>query len=70
MMAEIGIDIIDYICKAIYNKHYVRVYLDEFYLPYRSEYKRIHYIHENFFFGYDQVEKKLHGLAYVTDELG
>lgn len=27
MMAEIGIDIIDYICKAIYNKHYVRVTL-------------------------------------------
>lgn len=64
------INIIDFICKAIYKNHYVMLYLDEFYLPYKISYKKTHFIHENLFFGYDYQKRELYGLAYVTDKTG
>lgn len=64
------IDIIDFICNAIDKEQYVKIYLDEFYLPYRSSYQWRHLIHESLFFGYDNDKKQLYGLAYITDANG
>lgn len=70
MIEMLNIDIIDFICKSIFYNNYVKVYLDEFYLPYRFLFKNKHYIHESLFFGFDYEKKELYGLAYVTDKTG
>lgn len=70
LMMENKIDIINFICNAIDKDQYVKVYLDEFYLPYRSSYQWRHLIHESLFFGYDNEKKQLYGLAYITDANG
>lgn len=70
-MVEIAsLDVIDFVCKAISKNNYVKLYLDEFYLPYRFSYKEEHYIHESLFWGYDYGKSELYGLAYVTDSTG
>ena len=63
-------DIINLICFAIDNGKYPMLYLDEYYLSYRSQYQRVHYIHENLFWGYDEEKELLKGLSYVTDDKG
>jgi hypothetical protein len=68
MLNSMRINIIDFICNAIEHSCYVLIYLDEFYLPYRSQFGKQHYIHESLFFGYDYNKKELYGLAYVTGE--
>lgn len=70
MIEAMNIDIIDFICISISRNNYVRIYLDEYYLPYRFVYKKVHYTHESLFFGFDNDKNILYGLAYVTDETG
>lgn len=70
MLDAVGTDIIDFICMAIDHGNYVRIYLDEYYLPYRLFYNDYHYTHENMFTGYNRDRDELYGLAYVTDEEG
>lgn len=70
MIESIQMDIIDFICISIEHNNYVKIFLDEFYLPYRAQYRNEHYIHENFFYGFDSDKKELYGLAYVTDNTG
>lgn len=67
---SIGIDIIEYICTAINQEYYVKLYLDEYFLPFRNSYQNEHYLHESLFIGYDLSEQVLYGLAYVTDKTG
>ena len=68
MLEVINIDIIEFICKSIFQDKYIKIYLDEFYLSYRMQFKKEHYIHESFFFGYDYEKKELYGLAYAIDK--
>lgn len=70
MISFFGKDIIDIVCFAIKSGKYPIVYLDEYYLSYRSQYQKVHYIHENLFYGYDEERELLNGLAYVTDKEG
>ena len=63
-------DIISLICFAIDHEKYPVIYLDEYYLTYRSQYHQFHYIHENLFWGYDEEKEILKGVAYVTDNTG
>lgn len=70
MISFFDSDIIRLICFAIDNEKYPILYLDEYYLSYRDQYRRVHYIHENLFFGYDEEKEILKGLAYVSDEEG
>lgn len=70
MIEAMNIDIVDFICISIAHKSYVKIYLDEYFLPYRFVYKKIHYTHESLFTGFDYDKKELYGLAYVTDETG
>lgn len=65
-----GIDIVDYITNAISQEYYVKVYLDEYFLPFRPSYQKKHYLHESLFIGYDLDRRILYGLAYVTDYMG
>lgn len=68
MISFFGKDIISIVCFAINSGKYPVVYLDEYYLPYRGQYHKVHYIHESLFYGYDDEKKLLYGLAYVTKE--
>ncbi|MCR5148501.1 MAG: hypothetical protein K6C35_05990 [Eubacterium sp.] len=70
MVEVMEMDIIELICTAISRDYYVKVYLDEYFLPYRWTYKKQHYTHESLFFGFDNEKKELYGLAYVTDKDG
>lgn len=70
ILDAVGMDIINFICIAIDNGNYVRIYLDEYYLPYRLFYNDWHYTHESLFTGYNKKQNELYGLAYVTDEEG
>lgn len=65
-----GADITDFICFAIKNDQYPVVYMDEYYLSYRKQYHKKHYIHESLFYGFDSERKMFKGLAYVTDSEG
>lgn len=65
-----NVDIINYIISAISQEYYVKVYLDEYFLPFRSFYQKKHYLHESMFIGYDLDKQELYGLAYVTDYTG
>ncbi len=68
MLEVMNIDIIEFISKSICQNKYIKIYLDEFYLPYRIQFKKEHYIHENFFYGFDYEKKELYGLAYTIDK--
>ena len=70
MLNEMDVDIIDYIRNSILHGLFVKVYLDEYYLPYRFSYKKKHYTHESLFYGFDDDKEELYGLAYVTDRNG
>lgn len=70
MIGAMNIDIVDFVCISISCNNYVKLYLDEYYLPYRFLYKKTHYIHESLFFGFDYDKNELYGLAYVSDEKG
>jgi len=65
MLRSMNLDVNELICRAIDNDFYVKLFLDEFYLPYRTAYNNSHYIHESFFYGYDDEKEILYGLAYV-----
>lgn len=69
-IALLGINIIDFICSGIEQNCYVLIYLDEYYLSYRSQFRKLHYIHESLFVGFDLDKRILYGLAYVTDKYG
>lgn len=67
---DLNINIIDLVCKSLQRGFYVKIYLDEYYVPYRFLYKKEHYIHETLFNGFDKKNKKLFGISYVTDSSG
>ncbi len=69
-IALLGINIIDFICSAIEQNCYVLIYLDEYFLSYRSQFRKLHYIHESLIVGFDLDKKIFYGLAYVTDKYG
>lgn len=70
MVSFFRMDIIDLICHAIDQEKYPLVYMDEYYLSYRGQFQKVHYIHESLFRGYDEEKEILKGLAYVTDNKG
>lgn len=64
MLDRYNIDSIDFIIDSLNSGYYLYLYLDEYYLPNRISYKREHYIHTTFFYGYDNEEKKLYSYGY------
>ena len=70
LLMSMNVDIVEFICKSIENGKYVKIFLDDYFLSYRSVYKKEHCIHESMFFGYDDEKNKLYGLSYVTDDKG
>lgn len=70
MLLNMNVDVIQFICEAINQNYYVKINLDEYYLPYRKVYHKTHFVHESLFYGFDDELKELYGLSYVTDEKG
>ncbi|WP_455714505.1 hypothetical protein [Anaerosporobacter sp.] len=64
ILARYKVDIIDFIIDSLDSGNYLYLYLDEYYIPNRISYKREHYIHTTFFYGYDKEEKKLCTYGY------
>lgn len=65
MLKLFNIDIIDLIIKSIDMDKYVNLLLDEYYLPYRSEYNKIHFTHDTFIYGYSEKKQEFYGMAYT-----
>ena len=68
ILKENNIDIINFICNALSQDKYVLIFLDEYYLSYRPQFKRRHYIHDNFFYGFDKQKKELLGYSYNVED--
>ncbi len=50
----LGPDLIGQIIALLEQGHYVEALLDEFYVPNRIAYQRMHYLHQNLIYGYDR----------------
>ncbi len=59
---------IDYIISAINDGYYFYSFADEYYMPDRSMYRKHHFIHDIFVFGYDDEKKEFQILGYDDKE--
>lgn len=57
-------DMADYIKRKIDNGYYVALAQDEFFIPNRKSYHKIHMFHHNLFWGYDNAKKIFCILGY------
>lgn len=67
MIKAFNIDIIELIITAIDMDKYVILLLDEYYLPFRIQYKKFHNTHETFIYGYSEKKHEFYGIAYTKD---
>lgn len=57
-------DIIDFVINSIDMGYYITTYLDEFFIPDRISYKKMHNRHDIMIFGYDSKEKLFKVVGY------
>ena len=57
-------NVVDYFTNLIDKKYYVRLRLDEFYIPKSFSYKKIHQPHINFIYGYDMENSVFKLMGY------
>lgn len=60
-----SINIIEFLINSIDLNNYIIIHLDEFFLPYRTQYNSWHYTHETFINGYNAAEGIFYGVAYT-----
>lgn len=57
-----GLSIVDCVKRSIDNGGYVYSIVDEYYVPHRNTYQRVHFVHDILIYGYD--ENTLYALGY------
>lgn len=62
-----SLGIIDFIRNQIDNGFYVAVNLDEYYLPDKSSYKKLHFVHPSLIFGYDNKDNRLMAIGFDAE---
>ena len=63
-----GKDIIDFLKSCIDSELYVRLMLDEYYLPYSEYFNKVHHEHDILIFGYDDSHTLFFSLGYDRGE--
>ena len=58
-------DIIRFIIEKINQGYYLNIAVDEYYLPGKEKYQKIHFIHHELVYGYDNFEKKVKALGFI-----
>ena len=53
LISVVNEDIVHFVIKCIDKNYYIQLYLNEFYMPNKSNYKKRKYIHETLIHGYD-----------------
>ena len=53
LVSIVNEDIVHFVIKCINKNYYIQLYLNEFYMPNKSNYKKRKYIHETLIYGYD-----------------
>jgi hypothetical protein len=67
-ISKINTSIIDFIKSSIEIGYYVTTYLDEFFIPEREAYKKIHFRHEIMIYGFDSDKKILKVIGYNNEK--
>ncbi len=62
-------NIVDYIIDRINEGYYINVCVDEYYLMCKSSYLKVHYVHENQIYGYDNTERVFKGIGFDKNEM-
>ncbi|MDF2984522.1 MAG: amino acid adenylation domain protein [Eubacterium sp.] len=57
-------NIIEYIIENINMGYYLVINVDEYYLPNKWAYKKLHFVHSSLIYGYDSKEKKLKAIGF------
>ncbi|MHB8062513.1 MAG: TubC N-terminal docking domain-related protein [Ruminiclostridium sp.] len=57
-------NIIDYIIENINMGYYLIINVDEYYLPNKWAYEKLHFIHSSLIYGYDNKEKQLKAIGF------
>lgn len=63
------INILDVVINGINNQHYLIVFLDEYYLPDKANYKKHHFMHESLIYGYDNEKKEILSIAFDKNNI-
>lgn len=58
-------NIIDYIIENVNFGYHLIIHVDEFYLPDKWTYNKVHFVHPALIYGYDNKEKKLKGIGFT-----
>ena len=57
-------DIIRFTLEKLDVGYYLRMLLDEYYLPGKKNYQKTHFVHSNLIYGYDRKERKLLAIGF------
>ncbi|WP_151732807.1 hypothetical protein [Paenibacillus tengchongensis] len=67
-LAQLNVNIIEYIIECIENEFYVYTHIDEYFIASSSRYENQHYIHDILINGYDLAEEKLFVSGYTSEK--
>ena len=59
-----GGNIVQFVINSLQSEYYIQLFVDEFFLPERTNFARNHFIHDLLIFGYDQEETKFDIIGY------
>lgn len=59
-----GEELVDYFIKLLAKKYYIRLRLNEFYVPETPSYQKLDFAHVNYLYGYDRVKRVFKVIGY------
>ncbi len=62
-------DIVRFIIENINMGHYIIANVDEYYLPSKACYNKVHFVHASFIYGYDNEKGKLKAIGFNHDHM-
>lgn len=62
-------DIIDFVIHKINLGFYVIIHADEYYLPVKSHYQKVHFVHQSIIYGYDNNDQNFMAIGFNRDQL-
>ena len=62
-------DIVDYVIDKINLGYYVIIHVDEYYIPQKRFYKKLHYVHHSIVYGYDNSTRELKAIGFNAEQI-
>ena len=57
--------IVNMLCNGFKNGYYAHIHVDEYYLPYKGAYQKIHFFHDSLLYGYDFATSEFLLCSYI-----